>query len=186
LVEEDVRRVSMKNQTEQLAWVVLRAANRTQARGSTARIVVPRAPEVAEELGVELTDDQFLSVEEYLLDQGHVADADIGLTWSAYTVTPKGLKWLETSLPESLPTDRVRELAQKPGEEEEFEAALRAELEEERRRMEEVERGLAEKPTGVPQTVMEEEQERAEPRSSAPGPQEAAEPWSWWKRVFGG
>ena len=84
--------MSVENQTEQLAWVVLRAANRTQAKGSTARLVVPRAPEVADELGRELTDAQFRSVEEYLLDHGYVADADIGLTWSAYTVTPAGLK----------------------------------------------------------------------------------------------
>jgi hypothetical protein len=55
---------------EQLAWVVLRAANRSQAKSSTARLIVPRAPEVAEELGMDLTDAQFLSVEEYLLDHG--------------------------------------------------------------------------------------------------------------------
>jgi hypothetical protein len=184
-VEEDVRRMSLENQTEQLAWVVLRAANRTQAKGSTARLVVPRAPEVADELGRELTDAQFRSVEEYLLDQGYVEDADIGLTWSAYTVTPAGLKWLETGLPEPLLTDRVRELAERPGEEEAFEAALRAELEEEHRRMEGVERELAEEPPGAQQTAVE-EQERAEPRSGTGAAQVEAERRSWWRRVFGG
>jgi hypothetical protein len=177
--------MSVENQTEQLAWVVLRAANQTQAKGSTARLVVPRAPEVADELGRELTDAQLRSVEEFLLDQGYVVDADIGLTWSAYTVTPAGLKWLETGLPEPLLTDRVRELAERPGEEEAFESALRAELEEERHRMEGVERELAEEPPGVPQTAVE-EQKRGEPRSGAGAAQEEAEPRSWWRRVFGG
>jgi hypothetical protein len=185
-VEEDVRRMNLENQTEQLAWVVLRAANWTQAKGSTARLVVPRAPEVTDELGRELTDAQFRSVEEYLLDQGYVEDADIGLTWSAYTVTPAGLKWLETGLPEPLLTDRVRELAERPGEEEAFEAALRAELEEERRRMEGVERELTEEPPGAPQTAVEEEQKRAEPGSGTGAAQVEAERRSWRRRVFGG
>jgi hypothetical protein len=184
-VEEDVRRMSLENQTEQLAWVVLRAANRTQSRGSTARLVVPRAPEVADELGVELTDDQFVSVEEYLLDHGYVADADISLTWSAYTITPKGLKWLEANMPEPLITDRVRELAEKPGEEEAFDSALRAELEEENRRMEEVERELDVKPLGAPETAAEEPERTEEPRSSTSGPQEGAERVPWWRRWFG-
>jgi hypothetical protein len=118
VVEEGVRGMSVMDGTEQLAWVVLHSANRTQSRGSTARLVVPRAPEAADELGRELTDAQLRSVEEFLLDHGYVADADIGLTWSAYTVTPAGLKWLETGLSEPLLPDRVRELAERPGEEE--------------------------------------------------------------------
>jgi hypothetical protein len=146
VVEEGVRGMSVMDGTEQLAWVVLHSANRTQSRGSTARLVVPRAPEAADELGSELTDAQFRSVEEYLLDHGYVEDADIGLTWSAYTVTPAGLKWLETGLPEPLLPDRVRELAERPGEEKAFESALRAELEEDSRRMEEVDWELAEEP----------------------------------------
>ena len=64
-------------EAEELAWVVLRAANRTQARGSTVRLVVPRAPEVAE--------------------RGYVAALDIGLTRGAYTITPAGLRWLKRS-----------------------------------------------------------------------------------------
>src|SRR5215211_9531118 len=72
--------VSVGDEIEQLAWVVLRAANRRQAKSSTARLIVPRAPEVAEELGMDLTDAQFLSVEEYLQGHGYVVPADIGLT----------------------------------------------------------------------------------------------------------
>jgi hypothetical protein len=30
-------------EAEELAWVVLRVANRTQAKGSTVRLIVPRA-----------------------------------------------------------------------------------------------------------------------------------------------
>jgi hypothetical protein len=37
----------LENETELLAWAVLRAANSTQARDTTIRLVVPRAPEVA-------------------------------------------------------------------------------------------------------------------------------------------
>ena len=109
-------------ETERLAWVVLRAANRTQARGSTARLVVPRAPEVADEMGMDLTDVQFVSVEEYLEDRAYIAPADLRLIWDAFTITPAGLKWLEASL-------YNREDAA-------FEAALRAEVEEVRGQLE--------------------------------------------------
>src|SRR5918992_1208435 len=68
-----------------LAWLVLGAANRAQAKGSSVRLIVPRAPEVAQELGMDLTDEQFLSVEKYLEDQGCIAPADVSLTWSTYT-----------------------------------------------------------------------------------------------------
>jgi hypothetical protein len=43
----------LENETELLAWALLRAANRTQARDTTIRLVVPRAPEVAYDLGIE-------------------------------------------------------------------------------------------------------------------------------------
>jgi hypothetical protein len=121
-----------REETERLAWVVLRAANRTQAKGSTARLVVPRAPEVADEMGMDLTDVQFVSVEEYLEERGYVAFADLGLIWDAFTITPAGLKWLEASL-----YDR---------EDAAFEAALRAEVEEARGKLalEAVERGRLE------------------------------------------
>jgi hypothetical protein len=185
LVEKVVRRVSVENSTEQLAWVVLRAANRAQARGSTVRLVVPRAPEVTNEMVIELTEAQLRTVEEYLLDLGYVADAGISLAWSAYTLTPAGLRWLETSLPEPLLADRVHELAARPDEDEAFESALRAELEEERRRMQDLERELGEEPSEVPENTTQ-EQKKAKPRSIPGETQEGADHGSWWRRVFGG
>ena len=125
----------MGDEMEQLEWVGLRAANRSQAKSSTARLIVPRAPEVAEELGVDLTDAQFLSVEEYLLDHGYVVPANIGLTWGTYTVTPSGLRWLEAGSAERSAANWLRELADKPTEELAFESTIRAELEKEQHRM---------------------------------------------------
>jgi len=58
----------MSPEPERLAWSVLRTANRTQAKGSTARIVVPRDTEMVDGLGRERgvipTDDDLLSAEE--------------------------------------------------------------------------------------------------------------------------
>ena len=86
-----------------LAWVVLRTSNRTQAKDSTARIVVPRDPEMVDELGREWgllpTDDDLLSAEEYLEEHGYLALADIGLTRGTYTITPAGLRWIEGAPP---------------------------------------------------------------------------------------
>jgi hypothetical protein len=92
--------VILVEELEQLAWVVLWTVNRTQARGSTARIIVPRDPDVAYELEAVPTQDELLSAEEYLLDQGYVAPADIGLTRGTYTITPAGLAWLDSGPPE--------------------------------------------------------------------------------------
>ena len=88
------------DEPEQLAWTVLQTVNRTQAKGSTARIVVPRDPEVEYDLDVVPTEDQLLSAEEYLLDHGYVAAVDISLTRSTYVITPARLDWLERGLPE--------------------------------------------------------------------------------------
>ncbi len=86
----------MADRTERLAWVVLRAANRTQAKGSTVRLVFPREPEVIDELGLGPTDVRLLSAVEYLQDRGYLARADIVLSMgAAYTLTPAGLAWLE-------------------------------------------------------------------------------------------
>jgi hypothetical protein len=169
-VAEGVRRVSVGNQTEQLAWVVLRATDRTQSRGSSDRLVVPRAPEVADEIGTQLTDIQFSSVEEYLEAQGYITPGNLKHTWGAYTaysITPAGLEWLEGG-----PSD----------EETAFESAARTELEEERRGMGEIERALAEESPGTPEHAVE-VQEGTGPRSSAGGAQEGAER-PWWRRVF--
>jgi hypothetical protein len=184
LLEEVVLRMTVADETEKLALVVLLAANRTQAKGSTVRLIVPRAPEVAQELGVELDDDLIVAVEEYLLNRGYVAPANIGLSWGTYTITPAGFSWLEESSPESSTTDRLRELADKKGEEEAFEAALRAELERESRRMEEVERELGEEPSGGPQSAGA-GSVREETPPGGEGAQVGAEPRSWWRRIFG-
>ena len=93
----------MSPKPERLAWYVLRTANRTQAKGSTARIVVPRDPEMFDELGrewgVSPTDEDLLSAEEYLEEHGYLAPTDIGLTRGTYTITPAGLRWIEKEPP---------------------------------------------------------------------------------------
>jgi hypothetical protein len=99
-----------------LPWLVLRAANRTQAKGSTVRLIVPRAQEVVEELGMELTDARLLSVEENLQAHGYVEPANIGLTWGTYTITPAGLRWLEEapSEPPEPPTEAPESVVEEP------------------------------------------------------------------------
>ena len=158
---------------EQLAWLVLRAANRRQAKSSTARLIVPRAPEIAEELGMDLTDAQVVSVEEYLQEHGYVVPADIGLTWGTYTLTPAGLQWLEASSAERSATDGLRELAREPSEQAAFESAIRAELEQEQHRMEEFERDLGEV------------QQRRGPEDTGPrlstGDAQTSEERPWWR-----
>ena len=165
--------VSVGDEIEQLAWVVLRAANRRQAKSSTARLIVPRAPEVAEELGMDLTDAQFVSVEEYLQEHGYVVPADIGLTWGTYTLTPAGLQWLEAGSAERSATNWLRELVSKPTEEAAFESAIRAELEQEQHRIEEFERELGEA------------QQELEPEDTEPhlrtGDTQTSEERPWWR-----
>ena len=78
-----------------LAYVVLRTVNRMQAKGSTVRIVSPRDPEVAHELGMDTDEDVILRAVEYLLKQGYVVPAGIDLQGGAYTIAPAGLEWLE-------------------------------------------------------------------------------------------
>jgi hypothetical protein len=135
--------MTVSEKTQRLARAVLQTANRTQARGSSVRLVVPRAPEVAGELEPLLGEAEPLTAGEYLLERGYVAPANLVLTWGTYTITPTGFHWLEGGLlEEPLPTqERLRELANRPGEEAAaFESALLANPEEERRLMEEVER----------------------------------------------
>jgi hypothetical protein len=95
------------NETELLAGTVLRAVNRVQAKGSTVRLVVPRAPEVTYEVGMELPETRILEVEEYLLDCGYIEPVDIGLTGGTYTITPAGLEWLDMGASEPLEAFRV-------------------------------------------------------------------------------
>jgi hypothetical protein len=175
----------LANDTEVLAWVVLWAANRTQAKGSSVRLVDPRAPEVAHEVGMELiTEAQLVEVEEYLHCHGYVEPVDMGLSWGTYTITPAGVAWLEGGMP-GFPSskDRVREHAKRPGEEAALELALRSDLEEERRRMEGLERELDE-------GIERERHQRQIPRRLQRGLSEArkqlGEERSWWRRMFGG
>jgi hypothetical protein len=94
-VEEGVRGVSAPDELERLAWVVLDTVNGAQAKGSTARLVVPRDPEVAtEELGMDPDGERILTVEEYLLERGYLTPAGVELTRGAYTITPAGFGWL--------------------------------------------------------------------------------------------
>ena len=92
----------LTNETELLAWAVLRAANRMQARSTTVRLVVPRAPEVVHDLEVEIAEERLLRAEEWLVDRGYLAPANVGLTWGTYTITPAGLEWLRGGMPEPL------------------------------------------------------------------------------------
>jgi DNA-binding PadR family transcriptional regulator len=102
------------NETDLLAGAVLRAANREQAKGSTVRLVVPSAPEVAYEVGVELPEARLLEVEEYLQDHGYIEPVDIGLTRGTYTITPAGLEYLDMGASE--PLEASREKATEPSE----------------------------------------------------------------------
>jgi hypothetical protein len=176
--------VTVADETEQLARVVLHTANQTQAKGSKVRLVVPRAPEVAYELEPPLSEAELLAAEEYLLERGYLAPANIGLRWGTYTITPAGFSWLEGGLPE--PTERLRELAEKPGEEVAFEAAIQSELEEERRRMEEFERELEERQElpGAPEMAADMPMGPT-PEEASEAAQEPTERISWWRRVFG-
>ena len=175
----------MADETRRLAWVVLQTANRIQAKGSSVRLVVPRAPEVTYELEPPLSEAELSAVEKYLLERGYVAPANIGLRWGTYTISPAGFYFLEGGLPE--PKDRLVELAEKPGEEAALESAIQTELEEERHRMEEVERELEEVGQELPrgsESVFE-EPERAEPRPATGDAHEGAKR-PWWRRMFGG
>jgi hypothetical protein len=92
----------LTNETELLAWAVLRVANRTQARSTTVRLVVPRAPEVVHNLDMEITEERIVDTEEWLVDRGYLVPADVVLTRGTYTITPAGFEWLRGGMPEPL------------------------------------------------------------------------------------
>jgi hypothetical protein len=97
----------LENETELLAWAVLRASNRTQARGTTVRLVVPRAPEVIDDLDMEgVAEERIVAVEEWLVERGYLTPADVVLTRGTYTITPLGLEWLRGAMPEPLVATR--------------------------------------------------------------------------------
>jgi hypothetical protein len=100
----------MPLETELLAWAVLRASNRTQATGTTVRLVVPRAPEVIDDLDMEVEEERIVGAEEWLVERGYLTPADVVLTRGTYTITPLGLEWLSGEMPEPLvATQRITE-----------------------------------------------------------------------------
>jgi hypothetical protein len=86
-VAQEVRRITVADDTERRAWRVLQTANRTQAKGSTVRLVFPSAPEMSYELEPPLTETELSAVEEYLLGHGYVAPANIGLKRGTFMST---------------------------------------------------------------------------------------------------
>ncbi len=98
-------------ETEELAYVVLQTVNRTQAKGTTARIVTPRDPEVTDELGMHPDEDRLLRAVEYLLEQGYLVPAGIDLPRGDYTIAPAGLEWLEANAsgPPQVPREELIE-----------------------------------------------------------------------------
>jgi hypothetical protein len=99
---------------EQLAWLLLLSVDRMQAKGSTVRLIVPSDPEVARALDPALSEHEILSAENYLLDRGYIAPANIGLTWGTYTITSAGLGWLDEGFP--WPSEASRVATEEPGE----------------------------------------------------------------------
>jgi hypothetical protein len=80
----------------------------------------------------------------------------------------------------------LRELAGKTGEVTAFESVIRAELEEEQHRMEEIEQELVEEPLGGPQSTVPGSVREEAPPAAGDGAQRGAEPRFWWRRMFGG
>jgi hypothetical protein len=80
---ETNRSMSAINKDVYLARAVLQTVNRTQARGSTVQIVVPRDSDVTAELGIDLDEDRLQTAVEHLLERGYVVPADVGLTRGA-------------------------------------------------------------------------------------------------------
>ena len=104
---------------EERAYVILQTVNRTQAKGTTARIISPRDPEVADELGMDPDEDRLLTAVEYLLEEGYVVPAGIDLPRGDYTIAPAGLEWLEmgaTTEPLEAPGEAPSEEAIEPSE----------------------------------------------------------------------
>jgi hypothetical protein len=127
-MEEGVRRVRVD--TQQLAWLVLETVNRMQGKGSTVRLVAPTDQEVTRQLDPTLTEHELLAAEEYLLERGHIAPANLGLTWGTYTITPAGLDWLDEGLPWpsgalQTPAADMERAEHRPGREEAQEGAER-------------------------------------------------------------
>jgi hypothetical protein len=89
----------MSLEPQQLAWLLLETVDRMQGKGTTVRLVVPSDQEVTSQLDPTLAEHELLAAEEYLLERGYIAPANLGLARSTYTITPAGLSWIEESFP---------------------------------------------------------------------------------------
>ena len=110
-----VRALTVSDEIARLAYVVLRTVNRMQAKGSTVRIVSPRDPEVAHELGLDTDEGVILTAVDYLLEQGYVVPAGIDLQVGAYTIAPAGLEWLEAGASGPPQAPRVKAIGPSEG-----------------------------------------------------------------------
>jgi hypothetical protein len=145
---------------EELAYVVLQTVNRTQAKGTTARIISPRDPEVTDELGLDPDEDRLLTAVEYLLEEGYVVPAGIELPRGDYTIAPAGLEWLEMGAT----TEPLEAPGEAPGEEAIEPSEGTTEV------------PLLQHPHPVPRALMEARKQLDREPTERP----------WWRRVFGG
>jgi DNA-binding PadR family transcriptional regulator len=155
-------------ETELLAGTLLRAVNRAQSKGSTVRLVVPRAPEVTYEVGMELPEDRLLEVEEYLQGHGYIVPVDIGLTRGTYTITPAGLEWLDVGTSE--PLEALDQEATAPSEWSEPRPATKDTRED-----------IVKRPEGLIPRRLQRELNKARKHL-----EERSEERGWWQRMFGG
>jgi hypothetical protein len=102
----------MRLETRQLAWALLETLNRLQGKGSTVRLVFPSDHEVARQLDPFVAEPELLRAEEYLLERGHLAPANLGLTRAVFTITTAGLDWLDEGFP--WPSEAHKEEAKEP------------------------------------------------------------------------
>jgi hypothetical protein len=177
----------LSNETELLAWLLLRAANRTQARGTTIRLVVPRAPEVAHDLDIEIAEERLLDVEEWLVERGYLVPANIGVVWGTYTITLAGLDWLQEGMPEPLEAPQKARHIEAREERlellrrtEELQSRLVAGTEGRLGDLEEYQRALEKLYKPAAGHTLTEDAGGQETPSDRP------EERSWWRRMFGG
>lgn len=89
----------MSLEPQQLAWLLLETVDRMQGKGTTVRLVVPSDKEVTRQLDTTLAEHELPAAEEYLLERGYIAPANLGLSRSTYTITPAGLSWIDEGFP---------------------------------------------------------------------------------------
>ena len=142
----------MRLDTQQVARLALETLNRKQGEGTTVRPVVPRNGEVAHQLDQALASHKLPAAEAFLLERGYIAPTNLGLsmlergyiaptnlglTWGTYAITPAGLEWLEEGLP-----DKGRAV----------DSARWGEVEEDGRRLDDVEQTPPQEPSEAART----------------------------------